>query len=251
MPIRWNTKLAEIERGLILRPAIQQWVEQLDRGLTGQKKAAATRKKKKWYLGPSDWELLEELTKILAIFRDVTLDLSRKGVPTICMTLPLYKHMEQHMRTCRYNLRGTHTAMLRRALSAGLAKLDVYMAKALASKYTILGAVLHPAIWLKYFENHDLWSEDVPDRARAELKELYKEYSSHTSGTDHAAAPSKVKRTGSTSSIFASAISSKSAPVALGTSGKLERYFGGQFPCDSDDDDGDDTDRCLKWWKVC
>jgi hypothetical protein len=47
--------------------AINQWVDQLDAGLTGKKKRAAIRKKKKLTLDVSDWEFLEHLSTILVV----------------------------------------------------------------------------------------------------------------------------------------------------------------------------------------
>jgi hypothetical protein len=47
--------------------AINQWVDQLDAGLTGKKKCAAIRKKKKLTLDVGDWEFLEHLSTILVV----------------------------------------------------------------------------------------------------------------------------------------------------------------------------------------
>ena len=42
-------------------------IDQLDSGLGGKKKAAATRKKKRWHLSHSNWELLEQLCVVLKV----------------------------------------------------------------------------------------------------------------------------------------------------------------------------------------
>ncbi|KIJ06033.1 hypothetical protein PAXINDRAFT_158866, partial [Paxillus involutus ATCC 200175] len=65
MEVRWNTTYAEMDRGIKLKPAVNHWVDQLDSSLTGKKKAAATRKKKKWHISHSEWELLERLCIVL------------------------------------------------------------------------------------------------------------------------------------------------------------------------------------------
>ncbi|KAN0088626.1 hypothetical protein V8E55_005683 [Tylopilus felleus] len=66
-------------------------------GLGGKKKAAATRKKKKWHLSHSNWELLEQLCVVLKDLYNATLDFSVSGVPTITKPLPLYKFIEQRL----------------------------------------------------------------------------------------------------------------------------------------------------------
>ncbi|KAF8833667.1 hypothetical protein BDN67DRAFT_1017293 [Paxillus ammoniavirescens] len=50
---------ADMDHSIKLKPAVNHWVDQLDNGLTGKKKAAATHKKKKWHISHSEWELLE------------------------------------------------------------------------------------------------------------------------------------------------------------------------------------------------
>ncbi|KIJ07767.1 hypothetical protein PAXINDRAFT_158317 [Paxillus involutus ATCC 200175] len=65
MEVKWNTMYAEMDRGIKLKPAVNHWVDQLDNSLTGKKKAAATRKKKKWHISHSEWELLERLCIVL------------------------------------------------------------------------------------------------------------------------------------------------------------------------------------------
>ncbi|KAG2110208.1 uncharacterized protein F5147DRAFT_651863 [Suillus discolor] len=144
IPIRWNTTLAEIDRAMKLKPAINQWVDQLDACLTGVKKRAAICKKKKL---------------ALSLFYTSTLDLSCKHVPTICYTLPLYKQLELHMDTyCRQASEENDIHGLEDALTAGLNKLRIHMEKALVSDYPLLGAVLHPRMRVSYFDDETLWS---------------------------------------------------------------------------------------------
>jgi hypothetical protein len=47
--------------------AVNYWVDQLDSGLCGKKKTAATHKKKKWHISHSEWELLERLCIVLQV----------------------------------------------------------------------------------------------------------------------------------------------------------------------------------------
>ncbi|KIK72419.1 hypothetical protein PAXRUDRAFT_22012, partial [Paxillus rubicundulus Ve08.2h10] len=76
MEIRWNTTYTEMDRGTKLKPAVNHWVDQLDSGLTGKKKAMAIHKKKKWHISHSEWELLERLCVVLKDFYEATLDFS-------------------------------------------------------------------------------------------------------------------------------------------------------------------------------
>ncbi|KAH9940996.1 hypothetical protein B0H21DRAFT_697286 [Amylocystis lapponica] len=244
MPIRWNTTHVEIDRGIRLRPAVNQWVEQLDKNLTGKKKTAASKKKRKWYLGPLDWELLEALCEILGGFHQVTLKLSKGGIPTICLVLPLYKYMETHLQNSKDRYHSA--ANLHAALQAGLDKLTIHLNKALVSQYPLLGTVLHPCFRLKYFKRADLWAKDIPTRAKNLLKVLYDEYmvpsaTAPSSSSHHAFSAVKPKAF----SILASTMSG--VPEHNNTSNtansELELYYSNAYPCV-------DEDGALEWWKV-
>ena len=56
-----------IELNLMLYKAITQWIEHIGSGLTGKQKAAAERKKKKWCLSTTDWDLLIAVQKVLKV----------------------------------------------------------------------------------------------------------------------------------------------------------------------------------------
>lgn len=118
----------------------------------------AVRKKKKWCLSLLDWEFLGLYSDILEVFvfrlctptthgmiskvfHTSTLSLQKKGVPTICQTLPLYKQMEKHLETHRKHVpKKWRVYGLTQALQAGLEKLWHHMNKALESDYPLLGA---------------------------------------------------------------------------------------------------------------
>ncbi|KAI0666359.1 hypothetical protein C8Q78DRAFT_1072348 [Trametes maxima] len=171
MPVRWNTTFAETERAILLWPictVINAWVEQMEQSLSGQKKAAATRKKKKLYLSPQDWEKLIIICDVLTVLNELTHFLSKSSIPTISMVLPFYKYLQMHLKKYQVSLRF--------ACQKALEKLDVYMTAAVESKYVLLGAVLHPFTRIKYFENTSLWALRIPTHAHVLLAELYKEY---------------------------------------------------------------------------
>ena len=142
--------------------AINAWIEQMGKGLTGKKKAAATRKKNRLFLSPQDWEQLESIRTILSVrplahatsipraymsslthwqeLNDITLSLSVDKVPTISMTLPLYKHLETHLVQHKLGARRTEDKYIRSACEKALTKLRQYLTAALESKYILLGA---------------------------------------------------------------------------------------------------------------
>ncbi|TFY75902.1 hypothetical protein EWM64_g8111 [Hericium alpestre] len=243
MPVRWNTTYAEIDRTLKLKPAINQWVEQLDTGTSGKAKQAAQRKKKQLHLELKDWEMLKSLRDTLKIFHEATLDLSKANEPTICKTLPLYKLIEdclhaEHKKVARtadkYNLK--------HALDAGLKKLSLYMSKALISDYILLGAVLHPCIRLRYFKNSEKWSPEIAQRARTQLRKLYDECAS-THCSSIATVESMQAMSSAPSSIFSQAIFlSDDSSMNNANVDELNTYFGGSYVCR-------DESRALEWWK--
>lgn len=81
MVIRWNTMFAEMRRARNLSPvrtsyqvifsiideaqALDAFVADMARGLTGKAKAAALASKKKWEMRSSDWEFIDKLMNAL------------------------------------------------------------------------------------------------------------------------------------------------------------------------------------------
>ncbi|KAJ3010273.1 hypothetical protein NUW54_g1148 [Trametes sanguinea] len=237
MPTRWNTVFAEIERGLFLRPVhaatpsphvINAWVEQMDKGLTGRKKAAATQQKNCLFLSPRDWAQLEAIRDILSPFNDVTHLLSKGDVPTLPMVLPLYKHLESHLKAQKTKLRSNEDLPLHHGCQKALDKLTIYMEKALYSNAP---------------------SHDTFEIARELLAELYDEYSElYTSpqsaqcgentghGTGDHNGPLNVQQP----SVFGTSVAVVRADPATTTQAgkprsKLEIYLNDEFPCTNED----------------
>ncbi|KAI0313668.1 hypothetical protein OF83DRAFT_1028873, partial [Amylostereum chailletii] len=260
MPVRWNTTHAEITRGIMLRPAANQWVEQLDRNLTGKKKTVATKKKKRWSLTVGDWDMLECLRDILEPFYHTTLDLSTRDEPTICKVLPLYKLLQSHLKEKIEEVTTTYGKddeyHLADALRSGLERLEFYEKKALKSHYPLLGAILHPALRLSYFEDDSLWDPDLAPNARTILKYMCEEHASSKEPlapsapgatiTPPSTPPSAAKSVQvPTTSLFAQAISrsNSSTTDAKPWLADIDAYFRGAYPCTS-------SDTALSWWKV-
>ncbi|KAK6988651.1 reverse transcriptase-RNase H-integrase [Favolaschia claudopus] len=203
MVVRWNTIYAELNRARHLSPALDAFVADLARGLTGKPKTIALARKKKWEMHSEDWEFVDKLINALEVLQDVTLEFSKKGVPTICKVLPLYMLMQTRLAALADDYMFEEDA-LSHALRAGSEKAEQYVGKALISDYPLLGAVLHPAIRLAFFESDD-WAPEVPRRARRLLADLAKKHSDSTPSTSTQAAASTKKK-----GIFAQALQANS-----------------------------------------
>ncbi|PCH34259.1 hypothetical protein WOLCODRAFT_15210 [Wolfiporia cocos MD-104 SS10] len=241
MPVRWNMTYAEIECSIKLHPAINHWIEQLDKNLTGQKKAAATRKKKKWFLSPADWELLKNICEVLEPFQKVTLVFSKSRVPTICLVLLMYKFIESHLKESKQKAGDQSLNNLANAIECSLKRLNIHLRKALVSSFPLIGAVLHPFIRLTYFQNDMLWSTDIAQRAQAILEKLFLEYASAGSAATQLTSSSQASQV-EAKSVFTTAIG-RATPSAQALKSELEVYFSGMYPCE-------DEDGALIWWKV-
>lgn len=62
-------------------------------------------------------------------------------MPTICKVLPLYKVIQQHLESAIVDLDlAADDHGLKNVLAAGLAKINIYLDKALVGHYPLLGA---------------------------------------------------------------------------------------------------------------
>jgi len=174
MPIRWNTALVEINRGVCLHPALNRWIQEMNWGLTSKKKAAATQKSKQLYLSPIDWDNLKLISNVLDVrpfnfscflysllvapqqLHQATLDFSKKEVPTISKLLVLYKAIKEHLVACTVRLTGlksVESCNIQGAIEAALKKLRSDMMKALESDYPLLSVgmyILHNCMLVHY-----------------------------------------------------------------------------------------------------
>ncbi|KAJ7362501.1 hypothetical protein DFH08DRAFT_799533 [Mycena albidolilacea] len=155
-----------------------------------QGQSRSTREKEKMGDVLFELEFIDKLMSALEVLQDVTLKFFKKGVPTICKVLPLYKLMETKLAKLadEYELEEFNIA---RALRARSEKAKQYIGKALISDYPLLSAVLHPAIRLAFFETSD-WDSEVPKRAHSLLMALVKKYSNSAAATSaHGSKPAK------------------------------------------------------------
>ncbi|KAF7358398.1 hypothetical protein MVEN_00889900 [Mycena venus] len=218
MRIRWNTTHAEIERGTLLEPALTRWNSELPRNLTGKKKAAATHKAKRQHLSSDDFEDLRRVAG-------------------------------EHLETSRNAIKPSDdTCNLRAAIAAGLAKLKIHVKKALVSDYPLIGAVLHPAVRLVYFQDSSRWDPDLASRAKTILEhlyEVYKEESADPAPKSSTTALPGAPKASPSKGIFRRAVTSTSSRAQRErTQTELEIFFSGIYPMAEDNDD------ILAWWKA-
>ncbi|KAF7371504.1 HAT family dimerization protein [Mycena venus] len=140
------------------------------------------------------------------------------------------------------------TCNLRAAIAAGLAKLKIHTNKAMVSDYPLIGAVLHPAIRLVYFQDSSRWDPDLASRAKTILEHLYEVYKEESAdpGPKSSTTPShSAPKASSSKGIFRRALTSTSSRTQRGrTQTELEVFFSGIYPMAEDDDN------ILAWWKA-
>ncbi|KAF8587733.1 hypothetical protein K439DRAFT_1337347 [Ramaria rubella] len=162
-----HTWYAEIERAIKLKPAINQWIDQLDQCLKGKKKQEDAQPVV--YIASSAYYHYQFVYHVILtldhfqIFQQATLELSKTGMPMICKILLLYKLIEEHLNTGLHDLElKMDNYGLEDAIQAGLDKLMTYIDHALVSDYPLLGTVLHPAVRTSYFEDLSRWDPAIP-----------------------------------------------------------------------------------------
>ncbi|KAJ7449761.1 hypothetical protein B0H11DRAFT_2332104, partial [Mycena galericulata] len=174
MKVRWNTTLAELERAQLLQRAFDSFVSKLPTGLAGKAKRVAQARKKKWEMKSGDWEYVSKLIDALQVLKQCTLEFSKKRVPTICKVLPLYKLIQVTL-TDLATKHENDEPTLSDALLAGASMATKYISNALFGDYVLLGAVLHPAVRIAFFQGQQ-WDPSVAIRARKLLLDIVKKY---------------------------------------------------------------------------
>ncbi|KAF7296753.1 Reverse transcriptase-RNase H-integrase [Mycena indigotica] len=255
MPIRWNTTLAELNRAFTLQLGFDAFVDKLADGLQGKARTAALAKKRNWEMSGDDWTFVKKLIAALGVLELVTLEFSKKNVPTISKVLPLYKLMETKLTAMATEYESAPHGMAN-ALRAGAQIATKYIEKALIGDYALLGAVLHPAIRLAHFQSN-VWDATIAVRAKQLLVNIAKEYAtSSSSGQPDAATSDSTSTTTSSASkpvgVFAMAMalnrgstnsSSTSSTKRVDGTYEIDLYLGNISPVDDGFDDP------LTWWK--
>ncbi|KZV76175.1 hypothetical protein PENSPDRAFT_558246, partial [Peniophora sp. CONT] len=264
MRVRWNSVQAELERAKLLRPAINAYLESLPNGLSGKKKAAALAKQKKLSVSVAGWEMIDTMVNILKVRTSLyalsqgTRDLSMSGVPTLCMVLPIFKSLEEHLQTQISTLtesfkRTEDEFRIVDAVKLGLDKLSVYLEKATNSDYHLLAVVLNPQLRLQYFEDDTRWAPEVPVRARALLEDLCRQYSKKTPAAStsdvRSAKPAAASSSAASGSLYMRSVQRQASSQDAATPSwtlALDSYLNGAYPFPEDKG----AEYILSWWSV-
>ncbi|KAF7372567.1 hypothetical protein MVEN_00119300 [Mycena venus] len=160
---RWNYTHAMIERGLMLREAIDTWVIEKP-------------EMRPLSINDDHWELFEALGGLFKMFTQVTEQMSRSGTPTLPWVLPMYEGMLKHLRSAQDTLK---FPCLRTAAAAGLEKLKNYYSKACNCQLNIIATLLHPSLGIAWFRKIDKEREsDLLNATRVEVlfEHVYESY---------------------------------------------------------------------------
>ncbi len=198
----------------------------------------------------------------LQIFREITLEFSKSGTPTICTLLTMYKLSEVSLQQKIYKLEEKSDPYnFLPAFKSALEKQKKYLAFALRSKYSILGLsklslsqnctnhpyicmiVLHPAVRMTQFADRSKWSEKIEKRARALMRDEFDAYAERhgINGIQQADAAYANSST-SDMSLFARTV--KQAPSAVPIRSELDRFYDmSQYPWPANKNP-------LEWFKV-
>ncbi|KAF7370112.1 Reverse transcriptase-RNase H-integrase [Mycena sanguinolenta] len=184
----------------------------------------------------------------IEVLKLVTLEFSKKTVPTICKILPLYKLMESTL-TDKATEYEDDEPDLSAALRAGAELTTKYISKALFGDFPLLGAILHPAVRLSFFESKQ-WDAEIPVRTKRTLIAIVKKYAkaSHRPVARTITAATTLDKCTPTTSVFAMAMALQDkSEVSTAVSGdgcdEVDLYFGNISPVAHDFDDP------LGWWK--
>jgi hypothetical protein len=190
---RWNASLDLIERGVMLRVAIDSFIDEEQRKydeylarLTGNGRRPVPKRHKprpsilEDRLSREDWEVLTEYMAILAPFKEVTKEL--EGQPhhghrgSIWEVLPSMEYLLEHLETMKERYEYHPDLHFRTNINLGWSKIDEYYNRTKESPAYVASLVLHPQYKWQWIEAE--W-KDFPSwiiEAKEMVAELWKEY---------------------------------------------------------------------------
>ncbi|EUC60715.1 Zf(Bed)-4 protein, putative [Rhizoctonia solani AG-3 Rhs1AP] len=181
--VRWNSILAEIRRALLLKPAFNQYVATLDEGKTGKQQTAARALKKKLTIKDEEWDIMDELVKILEYFESATRAFSVRGRTSLHSVLSTYALLRSKLFEARNRLSALFESEdpfgIIEALAAGERKLEKYFEMAKDNDLTLIASILHPGMRLAHFRDTKRWGSSGPlltERGQKLLEFLYEDY---------------------------------------------------------------------------
>ncbi|CDO75398.1 hypothetical protein BN946_scf184855.g1 [Trametes cinnabarina] len=224
-----------VERGLLLKEAIDTWVFKF-------------KEFRSLLLGAAEWATLRQLGDILTIFTKVTKEMSHARQPTLPFVLPVYEQMRVSLEEHARNV--TLAPPFRNAAAAGLEKLNQYYSEAKASQYTVIATVLHPSLRVRWFNK---LGDGFVTRAEAVFKHAFEDYAASFPCKDPASVPpsDQADTIGNDDDFLLEAISATedasssqetTTDYDMVTASELDRYLAGEGgPCQ--------LRMPLVWWR--
>ncbi|KAF9018888.1 hypothetical protein BDZ89DRAFT_914057, partial [Hymenopellis radicata] len=148
---RWNSVHPVLERALYLKPAIDRLV------VLPQFNKVPKRKMSKFKLTPAEWEIIEQLEKLLKLFVLASKQLSKSKVPLIYQVIPIFDKLVDELDAIIKN-KSNH-AVVRAGAARGRAHVLKYYAKTDNNRVVRIAMVLHPGLKTRYFESQS-WERE-------------------------------------------------------------------------------------------
>ncbi|KAG8950706.1 hypothetical protein FRC00_007587, partial [Tulasnella sp. 408] len=223
-----------------LEKAIDAYITQMTEGKRGKKLNEARKRQAKLAMSFHEWESVSQLCKVLEVYQDATLDLSRSDLPTLPMVLPIYKQvesaLEKGIEATRETAQSGTVSITEEAYQAALTKLTKYIAATCESTLHLVATALHPAMRLTWFEDKSYWpSGTMVARVRVLLTTMYSEYAELLEKEAFAPATSSASRQLSlvsqaprTSGLLANAVTASKSRHAH--EAELDSYLRGTLP---------------------
>ena len=173
--VRWNSTHKMIKRALYLRPALERFL-----AIDNSRKFSKARIP--LTLSQGDWNILERVEKVLALFVDATEFASGSTYPTLSSQLPYYQFLQNALHELIQNeSRGLidenleHNFSVSRICAAAddaYQKLNQYWIKTDSNTGQVIATILDPRMKLQLFRNLE-WEATWIDNARDKFIRIF------------------------------------------------------------------------------
>ncbi|TEB28014.1 hypothetical protein FA13DRAFT_1633689 [Coprinellus micaceus] len=130
---------------------------------------------RKYKLWREEWEILEQLVKVLKVFKHATLFFSR-ATPNLATVIPAMDHIDEVLTTQAIDTNNALLPSIRAACSLARKTLNRYYERTDLSEMYRIAMVLHPRYELDYFKAHnweDVWVDTAHTIVEDQFKRLY------------------------------------------------------------------------------
>jgi hypothetical protein len=110
------------------------------------------------------YEVLQDLVSVLSILHHAQELLSAERTPTVALALPVYESLIRALSDCTFTF-----PELQHAITAGIRKIELYVAKARDVPVYVYAMAVNPGLKLEWINQH--WSPSQQQNARVILKE--------------------------------------------------------------------------------